>query len=173
MFEINENIIKENCPVEINIRDISSEMIGKRFLLSGLVGKEAAPYPFVKRGAYSCLACGHISLYGLELTEPPVKPICENETCKHKMPLKLLPEESDILTIREFELFEEIGKYGGAYLQLKVFVIGQIGAHIFCEQQITLTGIISMKEAGRNRFEYVLIVDDKTDYIKTFEKKIK
>lgn len=91
--------------MDLEIRDMKAQHIGKNITVEGTVEKIGTQYPFCIKAVFQCLRCGHLHIVhqdSFKLTEPFG---CENDTCGKKGPFKFIPEESTFIEAQEIEIY--------------------------------------------------------------------
>jgi DNA replicative helicase MCM subunit Mcm2 (Cdc46/Mcm family) len=147
--------------LELKMRDIRANHLGKRIAIKGKVTKTNMQYPFYKEAAFQCQFCGNIIRISQTLCSEINRPIvCVEETCGRKGKFEISDESSEIIDVQEIEVDEHKDeKTEYSQRNMKVFLIEEAVEKAPENSEMLFIGILKRNEVNKQKIEYILEAD--------------
>lgn len=147
--------------LELKMRDIRANHLGKRVAVKGKVTKTNMQYPFYKEAAFECQFCGTMNVISQTLCSQIKRPFgCISDVCGKKGQFEISDASSEIIDVQEIEI-EEYKDKKIEYPQrnMKVFLVGEAVEKAPENSEMLFIGILKRNEVSKYKIEYVLEAD--------------
>jgi replicative DNA helicase Mcm len=149
--------------MNMQLKDISSQYIGQKITIEGIVTQIETQYPFLHKAAFQCLRCGHVTTVkqdSFKLQTPFAG--CENDTCGKMGPFRLIQEDSTYLDAQDIIIWdyavEEYREQEPNKILLPVILIGDAVGKAKLEEKYIFTGELVTSDLGK-KLGYLLYAD--------------
>ena len=130
------------------IRNLGKKDIEKLVCVDGYARLVSDTEPMIKRAAFECLRCGHVTFVdqsGTRFEEPYAG--CEDESCGKKGPFNLLVEQSEFVDFQRIQIQETPDSSTGTKThEIMVECEEELASIVKPGDRVTVTGVLMLRQ---------------------------